>query len=137
SELELGFCEPITNTAVKNITQHLSNLKYLGLKNCVNISKEALDMLDPDLDIDKVKSVINEAIVKDNISKAGTANAISSQEFCKKLKATIDLQELRESIEIATKSLTVQQNTIGVIYNIRRQILDKKKSEFLFTNYWR
>ncbi|CAG8546471.1 23286_t:CDS:2 [Gigaspora rosea] len=34
----------------------------------------------------KVKPVINEAIVKDNISKAGMANAILSQEFCKKVK---------------------------------------------------
>ncbi|CAG8720419.1 19454_t:CDS:1, partial [Dentiscutata erythropus] len=50
-KLELGFCELITDIAIKDITQHLSNLKYLGLKNCVNISKEALDMLDPDLDI--------------------------------------------------------------------------------------
>ncbi|CAG8815465.1 41505_t:CDS:2, partial [Gigaspora margarita] len=51
-KLELGFCELITDTAIKDIAQHLFNLKYLGLKNCINISKEALDMLDPDLDID-------------------------------------------------------------------------------------
>ena len=55
-----------------------------------------------------IKSVINKAMVKDNISRAGTANAISSQEFCKKLDASINLQELRESIETVTKSLTEQ-----------------------------
>ena len=60
-----------------------------------------------------IKSVINEAIVKDNISKADMANAILSQ-------------ELRECIETVTKSLTEQQNTIGVISSIRRQVLDKK-----------
>ena len=57
---------------------------------------------------DKVKSVI-----KDNISRAGMANAISCQELC-------------ESIEKVTKSLTEQQNTISVVSSIRRQILDKK-----------
>ncbi|CAG8656905.1 3248_t:CDS:1, partial [Acaulospora colombiana] len=59
------------------------------------------------------KSVIDEAIVKDNISQADMANAILSQ-------------ELRECIETVTKSLTEQQNTIGLISNIRRQVLDKK-----------
>ena len=59
------------------------------------------------------KSVTNEAIVKDNISKADMANAILSQ-------------ELRECIETVTKSLTEKQNTIGVISSIRRQVLDKK-----------
>ena len=60
-----------------------------------------------------IKSVINEAIVKDNISKADMANAILSQ-------------EIRECIETVTKSLTEKQNTIGVISSIRRQVLDKK-----------
>ena len=69
---------------------------------------------------DNIKSVI-----KDNI-RAGTANAISSQEFCKELDASINLQELRGCIETITKSLTDQQNTIGVISSIHRQILDKK-----------
>ncbi|CAG8516611.1 279_t:CDS:1, partial [Acaulospora colombiana] len=55
-----------------------------------------------------IKSVINEAIVKDNISRADTADAILSQELC-------------ECIETVTKSLTEQQNAIGVISNIRRQ----------------
>ncbi|CAG8503660.1 3291_t:CDS:2 [Acaulospora colombiana] len=59
------------------------------------------------------KSVINEAIVKDNISRADMANAILSQ-------------ELRECIETVTKPLTKHQNTIGVISSIRRQVLDKK-----------
>ena len=44
-----------------------------------------------------IKFVINEAMVKDNTSRTGTANAILSQEFCKKLDASINLQELRES----------------------------------------
>jgi len=70
---------------------------------------------------DNIKSVI-----KDNINRAGTANAISSQEFCKELDASINLQELRGCIETVTKSLTEQQNTIGVISGIRRQVLDKK-----------
>ena len=35
---------------------------------------------------DNIKSVI-----KDNINRAGTANAISSQEFCKELDASINL----------------------------------------------
>ena len=60
-----------------------------------------------------IKSVINEAIVKDNISKADMTNAILSQ-------------ELRECIETVTKSLTEKQNTIEVISSIRRQVLDKK-----------
>ncbi|CAG8554565.1 5840_t:CDS:2 [Acaulospora colombiana] len=60
-----------------------------------------------------IKSVINEAIIKDNISRADMTNAILSQ-------------ELRECIETVTKSLTEQQNTIGVISSIRRQVLDKK-----------
>ena len=60
-----------------------------------------------------IKSVINEAIVKDNISKADMTNAILSQ-------------ELRECIETVTKSLTEKQNTIGEISSIRRQVLDKK-----------
>ncbi|RHZ52111.1 hypothetical protein Glove_465g38 [Diversispora epigaea] len=41
----------IAKKSIKDIAQHLSNLKYLGLKYCVNISEEALNMLDPDLEI--------------------------------------------------------------------------------------
>jgi len=50
-DLELGFCELITDIAIRDIAHNLSDLKYLGLKYCVNISKEALDTLNPDLDI--------------------------------------------------------------------------------------
>ncbi|CAG8604213.1 3177_t:CDS:2, partial [Diversispora eburnea] len=51
-ELELGYCGLITDIVIKDIAHNLSDLKYLGLKYCVNISKEALDTLNPDLDID-------------------------------------------------------------------------------------
>ncbi|CAG8585296.1 1133_t:CDS:2 [Diversispora eburnea] len=50
-ELELGYCGLITDIVIKDIAHNLSDLKYLGLKYCVNISKEALDTLNPDLDI--------------------------------------------------------------------------------------
>ncbi|RHZ87265.1 hypothetical protein Glove_38g73 [Diversispora epigaea] len=50
-DLELGFCELITDIAIKDIAHNLSDLKYLGLKYCIKISKEALDILNPDLDI--------------------------------------------------------------------------------------
>ncbi|KAG9284689.1 hypothetical protein G9A89_003649, partial [Geosiphon pyriformis] len=41
----------LTDMTIKNIAHHLSGLKYLGLKHCVNVSKGALDALDPDLEI--------------------------------------------------------------------------------------
>ncbi|CAG8596382.1 1175_t:CDS:1 [Diversispora eburnea] len=50
-DLELGFCKLITDIAIKDIAHNLSDLKYLGLKYCIKISKEALDTLNPDLDI--------------------------------------------------------------------------------------
>ncbi|RIB15576.1 hypothetical protein C2G38_2192079 [Gigaspora rosea] len=50
-DLELGFCELITDIAIRDIAHNLSDLKYLGLKYCVNIGEEALDTLNPDLDI--------------------------------------------------------------------------------------
>ncbi|CAG8822751.1 19739_t:CDS:2, partial [Dentiscutata erythropus] len=54
------------------------------------------------------KSVINEAMVKDNISGAGTTNVHPSQ-------------ELRESIETVIKSFTKRQNTINAISSIVSQ----------------
>ncbi|CAG8617995.1 10355_t:CDS:2 [Diversispora eburnea] len=50
-DLELGFCELITDIAIKDIAHRLFDLKYLGLKYYINISKEVLDMLNSDLDI--------------------------------------------------------------------------------------
>ncbi|CAG8762176.1 4916_t:CDS:2, partial [Dentiscutata heterogama] len=63
------------------------------------------------------KSVINEAMVKDNISRAGTTNVHPSQ-------------ELHESIETVIKSFTKQQNTINAISSIVSQVSDKKNSDF-------
>ncbi|RHZ80843.1 hypothetical protein Glove_131g91 [Diversispora epigaea] len=62
---------------------------------------------------DDIKSVINEAMVKDNISRAGTVNVDLFQELCK-------------SIKTATKSFTEQLNTIRVVSSIRRQMRSKK-----------
>ncbi|CAG8485350.1 8107_t:CDS:2 [Diversispora eburnea] len=45
------FYKLITDITIKDITHNLSNLKYLDLKYCVNISKEALDMLNLNLDV--------------------------------------------------------------------------------------
>lgn len=70
-----------------------------------------------------IKSVINKALVKDNLSRAGMANAISYQELC-------------ECIKTATESLTEQQNTIGVISVFVGKYWIKKSGVF-FTNYWR
>ncbi|RHZ81636.1 hypothetical protein Glove_117g275 [Diversispora epigaea] len=59
---------------------------------------------------DDIKSVINEAMVKDNISRAGTVNVDP-------------FQELRKSIKTATKSFIEQLNTIRMVSSIRRQRL--------------
>ncbi|CAG8820711.1 4000_t:CDS:1, partial [Racocetra persica] len=54
------------------------------------------------------KSVINEAMVKDNISGARMTNVHPSQELC-------------ESIKIVIKSFTKRQNTINALSSIVSQ----------------
>ncbi|CAI2187759.1 8232_t:CDS:1 [Funneliformis geosporum] len=44
--LDITFCE-ITDITIKEIARSCFNLKYLNLEGCNNISKEAVDQLNP------------------------------------------------------------------------------------------
>ncbi|CAI2195622.1 6668_t:CDS:2, partial [Funneliformis geosporum] len=44
--LDITFCE-ITDITIKEIARSCLNLKYLNLEGCDNISKEAIDQLNP------------------------------------------------------------------------------------------
>ncbi|GES89914.1 hypothetical protein GLOIN_2v1848414 [Rhizophagus clarus] len=49
--LSLGCCN-ITSTTIKEIARSRPNLKFLDLEGCRNISKEAMDQLNPNIHID-------------------------------------------------------------------------------------
>ena len=49
--LELGYCN-ITSTTIREIPRSCLNLKFLDLEGCENISKKAMDQLNPNIHIE-------------------------------------------------------------------------------------
>src|ERR1051325_2482787 len=49
-QLDLSFCK-ITDITIEEIARSCLNLKYLDLEGCYNISKEAVDQLNPNIQI--------------------------------------------------------------------------------------
>ena len=50
-QLDLSYCV-ITDITIEEIARSCLNLKYLNLKECYNISKEAVDQLNPNIHIE-------------------------------------------------------------------------------------
>ncbi|RHZ85676.1 hypothetical protein Glove_63g105 [Diversispora epigaea] len=101
-DLELGFCELITDIAIKNITHNLFNLKYLGLKYCIDISKEALDMLNLDLDISGIRHFLTASILC----------------ICITSISKLDVEELPESLSEVFES-EVPKSEVAEIFDLR------------------
>ncbi len=57
-ELVLSFCE-ITDVIIREIACSCLNLKYLDLKGCYKISKEAIDQLNPNIHVENFNNVTN------------------------------------------------------------------------------
>ncbi|GBB91682.1 hypothetical protein RclHR1_19040005 [Rhizophagus clarus] len=56
-QLDLSYCE-ITDITIEEITRSCPNLKYLNLRGCYKISKEAVNKLNPNIHIENFKETL-------------------------------------------------------------------------------
>ena len=67
--LDISFCE-ITDMTIKEVADSCLNLKYLNLEGCSNISKEALDQLNPNTHVEIFRGPFdNQAVIEQVIRR--------------------------------------------------------------------
>src|ERR1043165_1660678 len=77
--LSFGYCN-ITSTTIKEIARSCPNLKFLDLEGCRNISKEAIDQLNPNIHIENFDKEYCYSESESSGSEAESESELSSSE---------------------------------------------------------
>ena len=90
-QLDLSYCV-ITDITIEEIARSCLNLKYLDLEGCYNISKEAVNQLNPDIHVkDFVETLMPPDLIGVVRNHLTQNNVASRQILAQSLQSLLDL----------------------------------------------
>ena len=79
-QLDLSFCK-ITDITIKEITRSCLNLKFLNLRGCYNISKKAVNQLNPDIHVEDFMETLTPSDLIRVVRNHLTQNNVASKQI--------------------------------------------------------
>src|SRR6266540_3645589 len=97
-QLDLSFCK-ITDITIEEIARSCLNLKFLNLRGCYNISKKAVNQLNPDIHVEDFVKTLTPSNLIGVVRNYLTQNNVASRQIlAQSLQSLLDLS-MRDNLQ--------------------------------------